>query len=44
MFCGENGKRSPVFVDSKIIHQKITINMSPEISAEYDEWIKHIGG
>ena len=43
-FCEENGKRCRVFADCKIVHQKITIDMPPEIAAEYDKLIKHIGG
>ena len=43
-FCEANGKRSRMFADCKIVHQKITIDMPPEIAAEYDECLKYIGG
>lgn len=43
-FCGNDGKRSSMFKDSKIIHQKITINMPDEVVAEYCKWLKYIGG
>ena len=41
-FCESNGKRSPMFADCKIVHQKITIDMPDEIVAEYDKWLEHI--
>ena len=44
IFCDNNGKRSRMFADCKIVHQKITIDMPPEIAAEYNEWVKYIGG
>ena len=43
-FCDDDGKRSRTFEDSKIIHQKIVINMPDEVAAEYDKWLKYIGG
>ena len=42
-FCDDDGKRSSMFKDSKIIHQKIAISMPDEVVAEYDKWLKHIG-
>lgn len=42
-FCGPDGKRHPMFADCKIVHQEITIDMPPEVVAEYDKWLKHIG-
>lgn len=43
-FREANGKRSQMFKDSKIIHQKITINMPAEVVSEHDKWVKYIGG
>ena len=43
-FCNDDGKRSRMFKDSKIIHQKIEISMPDEVVAEYDKWLKYIGG
>ena len=44
MFCDDDGKRSRTFKDSKIIHQKIAINVPDEVVAEYCKWLKYIGG
>ena len=43
-FCDDDGERSRMFKDSKIIHQKIEISMPDEVVAEYDKWLKYIGG
>ena len=43
-FCNDDGGRSRMFKDSKIIHQKIEISMPDEVGAEYDKWMKYIGG
>ena len=43
-FCEANGKRSRMFADCKIVHQKVTIKMPPEVCAEFDKWNKEIGG
>ena len=43
-FCDSNGKRFPSFADCKIVHQKITIAMPPEVAAECDKWIEYIRG
>ena len=34
-FCNDDGKRSRMFKNSKIIHQKIAISMPDEVAAEY---------
>ena len=43
-FCESDGKRSRMFADCKIVHQKITIAMPPEVAAECDKWIEYIRG
>lgn len=43
-FCDADGKRSRMFKDSKIIHQKITIRIPAEVVAENNKWLKYIGG
>ena len=43
-FCDSNGKRSPMFADCKIVHQKIKISMPDEVVAEHDKWLRYIGG
>ena len=43
-FCKSDGKRSPEFADCKIVHQKVTIKMLPEVVAEFNKWKKENGG
>ena len=43
-FCDSSGKRSPMFADCKIVHQKVTIKMPPKVVAEFNKWKKENGG